>query len=135
MFERTNCIAPIVLSIIVGVALAVVFSLGFIAQTAILLWVAFGLGIATLFTTIFILAMLTDDRGSPLGVCLRHYGGCVVSGAIGTIVSTLAGLAITLSTTGTVSIVIFFLVGAFLTLMLVSLTKFIFCTIRETYCK
>ena len=135
MCEKHACTTALILSVLVGIGLAVVYSLGFIVQTAIVLFVAFGLAVATLFTVIFILTTQTDERGSPVARCLCPYGGCIVGGAIGTIVSAVAGLAITLTVTGIISIIIFFLVGAFLTLMLISLLQFVCCALREYCCK
>ena len=135
MCKKSACTAALILSVILGIGLAVVYSFGFIAQTAVVLWIAFGLALTVLFTVTFILTMLTDERGSPVRKCLCTYGRCILSGVIGTIVSTIAGLAITLLTTGIISIIIFFLVGAFLTLMLTTFFQFIFCVLRKTCCE
>lgn len=135
MCEKNPCIKALILSILIGIGLAVVYSFGFIVQTAVLLWVSFGFATTVLFTILFILTMLTDERGSPMKKCLCRYGGCMLAGVFGTIVSAIAGLAITLVPTGAVSIVIFFLIGTFLTLTLVSLLQFICCTLREICCR
>lgn len=135
MCKKHPCATAFILSVIVGLVLSILYSFCCIAQTAIILWISFGLALTVLFTVTFILAMLTDERGSPIRKCMCTYGTCIISGVIGTIVSTIAGLAITLLTTGIISVIIFFLVGAFLTLMLTSFFQFIFCVLKKTCCE
>lgn len=135
MCKKHPCTTALVLSVIVGLVLSILCSFCCIAQTAVLLWISFGLALTVLFTVTFILTMLTDERGSPVRKCLCPYGRCILSGVIGTIVSTIAGLAITLLTTGIISVIVFFLVGAFLTLMLTTFFQFIFCVLRKTCCE
>lgn len=135
MCKKHPCTTALFLSVIVGVVLSILYSFCYIAQTAVLLWISFGLALTVLFTVTFILTTLTDERGSAVRRCLCPYGRCILSGVIGTIVSTMAGLAITLLTTGIVSIIIFFLVGAFFTLMITTFFQFIFCVLRKICCE
>ena len=123
MYSRnlsSNCLAAILLSAIVGIGVAVLFSLNYIANVVVGLWIVFSLG--ALIFTIYAIFMLFYSQGR-FG-CLRRailsHSKCLIAGIIGTILMTLVALSSTLLAASTVSIIIIFLVTFFFSLMLIT---------------
>lgn len=132
MYNRnstSNCLAAILISAIVGVGVAVLFSLSFIANIIIGLWIVFSLG--ALIFTIYAIFMLFYSQGR-FG-CLRRailaHSKCLIAGIVGTLLTTLVALSSTLVVTSPVSIIIIFLATLFFILMLITFIQMLFFSI------
>ncbi len=116
-----------VVGIIFGAIVGVLFALGLIPFITTAVWIVFGIAAAVLLYVMGIVLLSSCDSSCNLCCCLKKYLNCLLVGAIGTIISALAALAITLVTT-TLLIEILIAIGAFFfAFMLASLILFITC--------
>ena len=138
---KTNCnkscicggckLVGTILGIIVGVIIGIIFSLGYTSLIATGIWIAFGL--ATFFLLYILGALLfglCSGSCSIIVSCIRQNLGCLLTGIVGTILTTLAALSVSLDTA---SIAIILLVGLgafFFTFLIVGIISFIKCAVN-----
>ncbi len=132
MYNRNsynNCLSAILISAIVGIGIAVLFSLNYIANIIIGLWIVFSIG--ALIFTIYSIFMLFYSQGrfSCLRKAILAHSKCLLAGIVGTILSTLVALSSTLIATSTVSIIIIFLATLFFVLMLITFVQMLLFSI------
>lgn len=122
-----------IVGIIFGAVIGVLFAFGFIPLIVTAIWIAFGLAVAVLLYVMgVVLLNCCDSSCNGLSCCLNKNIGCLLAGSIGTIISALAALAITLDIT-VISIITLIAIGAFFfAFMIVSLIYFIKCVVRHS---
>ncbi len=137
MCNQNSCgnVTTLVVSVIAGIGVAVLFSLGLIANAVVALWIAFGISIISLLALFALAPFSRADNLPHLQSCLCSHGKNLIAGTIGTLVTTLAALSITLAVTSTALIIIFFLVGLFLSLLIISIGQFFWCLTTQNCCK
>lgn len=129
---RSGCgIIGSVLGIVIGIITAIFFALGYIPLILNGIWVALGIGGATLLyvliAPLFILR-ISSTAGNFVS-CFCKYGRCLLIGAIGTVLSALAAVSITLDIS---VIAIIALIGTgtfFLVFAISALIEFVKCLI------
>ncbi len=111
MCSQNSCsnVTALVVSVIAGIGLAVIFSLGIIANVTVALWIAFGLSIVSLLALFALAPFSGSDELPTLQRCFCTYSRGLIAGTIGTLVTTLAALSLTIAVTSTALIIIFFL--------------------------
>lgn len=120
-----GCLLSVVISVFIGIIIGVLFFFAFIPAITTVVWIAFGIAVFAL----ALLLTISAFGGPKAGKCVCANGGCLLAGIIGTIITAIAALAITL-TTGVVLIAILIgLGGFFFSLLLISLIGFIDCLI------
>ena len=137
MCRQNSCsnVTALVVSVIAGIGLAVIFSLGIIANVTVALWIAFGLSIVSLLALFAIAPFSGSDELPTLQRCFCAYSKGLIAGTIGTLVTTLAALSLTIAVTSTALIIIFFLIGLFLALLLISIVQFLWCLTSRNCCR
>ena len=100
---KTNCIfASVIASLIVGVVLGVLYSLGFVA-TGIIFWVFLAIGAgAALLLPIYAFLGGCQDRNN----CVCRHRGLLAFAAIGTIIVAAVGLIVPITSTIVTAIVV-----------------------------
>lgn len=135
---KQNCCSfttSLIVSIIVGVGVAVVFSLGFLASIVTALWIAFGISVLSIIALSVLAPLSSMNKSMALKKCLCYYGKPLVIGSIGTLITSIVSLTLVLSIASTVSIIIIFFVGALFSLLLISIVQFILCIINYDCCE
>lgn len=126
--------AGIVISLVVAIVVGVLFYFGYIPFIVTAAWIAFGLGVMTLILLFVSLAIASGHRRSVLRECLCRRAKCLLIGAVGSIVLSIALVSITVVTSILITILV--ALGAFfLTLILLSLAGLIGCMICELCCE
>lgn len=136
MYKQSTCNygSAVLLSIILGVGTAVLFSLGFLTGIANALWIAFGVSAGVLGLFLILTSVLSVSPFACFKKALRLFGGNVVIGSVGTLVTSLAALSVTLVVASTISAIVVFLVAAFFFFMLTSLVQMLFLLICQESC-
>lgn len=137
MYKQNTCNygTAILLSIIIGIGTAVLFSQGLILEIVTGLWIAFGISIATLLIFTVLLSLFSCNSFLCFKKAIKFSGKNIIIGSVGTVVTTLSALSVTLITSVTASVILVFFVAFFLTFMLVSLIQLLFFQIcHETCC-
>lgn len=120
-----------IVGIIVGVIIGIMFALGYTPLIVTGIWIAFSLAS---FVLIYILGTLfvgsCSGTCSLVMGCLRRNLGCLLTGSIGTILTSLAALSIVLDIAVN-SIVLLVGLGAFFfTFLIVAIVSFVKCAVR-----
>lgn len=136
MYKQNTCNygTAILLSLILGVGVAILFAQGFITSIVTGLWIAFGIAAAILLTFTILVSVLCVKPFICFKKALQLFGKNVIIGSIGTLVTTLAALSITLIPAATVSLIFVFFAALFLTFTLVSLVQMLFFLICQDVC-
>lgn len=134
---RSGCgIVGTVTGIVIGIITAIFFALGYIPLILNGIWVALGIGGAMLLyvlTASLFMLRISDTAGNSRS-CFCKYGKCLLIGAVGTVLSALAAVSITLDIS-VIAIVALIGVGTFFLVFLISaLAQFVKCLISDT-CK
>ena len=120
-----------IVGIIVGVIIGIMFALGYTPLIVTGIWIAFSLAS---FVLLYILGTLflgscSGSCGIIMG-CIRRNLGCLLTGSIGTILTSLAALSIVLDIAVN-SIVLLVGLGAFFfTFLIVGIISFIKCAVN-----
>ncbi len=120
--------AGTILGIILGVIVGVLFALGLTPLILSGIWVAFSIGIASL-AFVLILAAFTGCSDSCCSVekCLIKKLKCLLIGILGTILTTLALVSISLEISSIVVTIIVALATFFLIFLISSIVSFLKC--------
>ena len=119
-----------IFGIILGVIVAVLFSLGLTPLILSGIWVAFSVGVASL-AFVLILAAFTGCSTSCCNVekCLIKKLKCLLIGILGTILTTLALVSISLEISSIVVTIIVALATFFLIFLISSIVSFLKCLV------
>lgn len=129
-FSACGCIS-VAVSIVFAVIAGVMFSFGNIPNIVTAVWISFGLAVLFLILLVAGCFIAANKKSSLLAPCACSSGGCLLAGIIGTIVTALTALSITLNIEA-ISIIVLISLGAFFTaLMIIAATVFIICIINE----
>lgn len=101
LFGKIGCLISAFISIILGFIVGIVSFNVVIPGIVAALWIAFGIGVGALLLVILLAAFVKGREEW----CICENGTCIAVGAIGTIISTIIGLSITI-TTGVVAIAV-----------------------------
>ena len=122
----------IIFSIIIGIAVAVLYSIGFIPLIIIFLTIALitgGLFLLALFISSFQLKL-----HDPKAVCVtEHFGGLIFS-ASGTFITAVITLTLTLSITSIISVVFIFIIAALFSYLMIKVILFLLCILNTGSC-
>lgn len=129
---RSGCgIIGAVLGIVIGIITAIFFALGYIPLILNGIWVALGIGGAMLLYVLIaplFISGLSNASGN-FGSCFCKYGKCLLIGAVGTVLSALAAVSITLDIS-VIAIVALIGIGTFFLVFAISaLIQFVKCLI------
>ncbi len=137
MYKQNCCnfTTSLIVSIIVGIGVSVVFSLGFLASIVTALWIAFGFSVLSVVALLVLAPLSSMNKSMALRKCLCYYGKPLVIGSIGTLIASLIALTLILSIASAVSIIVMFFVGTLFSLLLISIVQFILCIINYDCCE
>ena len=128
--QKNDCGCGCIVSLLVGAVLGIV--VGYISYSTLIpgivtaLWIGFGIGIVTLLL-LALLALFTNGRQER---CVCKNGTCLAVSAIGTIITTIIGLAITIVTGSVLVSALIGLATLFLTATLINLFNLLLCLIN-----
>ena len=129
-FKACGCIG-IIISVILGALIGFLFASDYILFITTAIWIALGLGVLGLIFLLVLLAVAAANRLWPLPRSICDNADCLLFSSIGTIVSAIILLSITLVTT-VIPIIIFVSIGAFfLSLTIIALAAFLGAVLCE----
>lgn len=129
-----NSATALIISVIIGIGISVLFSCGLLANICITLWISLLLSIISLISLFVFLPLASTNIFSSLKKCICTHGKGLIIGTIGTFVATLAALSLPICFYS-VLIILFFLSGTFLSFLIISIAKFLFCLLINDCCK
>ncbi len=118
-----NCIIRAIIGAIIGIIIGILYYLAFIPSIIVAIWIAFGISILSL----IILAIISVFGREKTERCVCKNGKCFTISIIGTIVTSIAALGITLATGVISRAILIGLGGFFFAFLLVNLTEFLIC--------
>lgn len=122
----------IVLSVLIGIAVALSYFFGLIGSiftvTIIVFAVAFLLLLAFLSIASFAAASGDD---TALSECLCNNGRCLLAGIIGSLIVAIIGILVSTTASLPVALILLFLGGAFVSIMLLSVICLLRCLLNE----
>ncbi|MCI8699864.1 MAG: hypothetical protein HFJ47_00800 [Clostridia bacterium] len=122
-----NCAISIIISAIIGIVIGGLFSIGSIIS------ITAGIIVALIFAAIALLSLVITVslvKGRNEEKCLCNNGPCALIGAIGTIITGVVGLSITL-TTAFASILLVGFIGFFFALTVISILLLVMCLLMN----
>lgn len=119
-----NCAISVILSVILGIIIGGLFSAGLITV------ITAGIIIALIFAAIALLYLIIAIKGSDDKKCLCNNGVCVLVGSIGSIITGVIGLSVTL-TTAFLGILLVGLIGFFFALTVISIFLLFLCLLKN----
>ena len=119
----------IFISVIAGIAVGYLFSIGNVPNITTAVWIAFGIALAILF-----LAPVYRFAGRRGCYCAGLYSAPLIIGAAGTVILAIAALAITLSPASIAVAVLIGLGTLFFTFTLITFVAYIYCITRCRTC-
>ena len=125
-----GCIIAVMISLFIAILVGVLFFFDFITIVLPIVWITFGLGVASLIGLVF-LPLVWNRRENG---CLCINGNCFLTGIFGSIITSIIALATTLVSGEVVATIIFALLVFFLILLLSTLIMTINCLMR-TNCR
>lgn len=129
-----NSILGLVVSVIIGIGLSVLFTFSLIPNVIFALWIAFGLSVLSLIALLVLIPMVGFNNFSSLKKCVCANGRSLIIATLGTFITTLIALSLSL-VVNTALIIIFFLIGTFFAFLLISIAQFLWCLINKDCCK
>lgn len=125
-----NCWA-LVLGVLFGIIVAILFAFGLIPGITLAVWIAFGIGVLLLLVLTGLIAIAAKDRANALDKCLCKNGVCLLISALGTIISTIAALSISLVPYSLLIIALVFIAAAFFGVLVLSFIALLICVIKK----
>ncbi len=119
-----------VLGIIFGIIVGALFAFGYTPLIVTGIWIVFGLAAAVLLYIMGVILLSSCDSCCKLYYCLCRNIKCLLVGAIGTLISTLAALSIVLLISVTAMVVLIAVGAFFFVFMITGLVYFIRCVVR-----
>lgn len=96
----------IIISVIFAAAVGILYGMGNVPNIETSVWIAFGLGVLTLVFEFVGVDLASINPETSLYKCLYNEINCLLVGSVGTIVSSLVLLSITLTTTILVDVLV-----------------------------
>ncbi len=125
--KNCSCLITLFIGIILGIIVGYNAYLAVIPGIVTALWIAFGIGIGAL----ILLAIMAQARCERREKCICKNGTCIAIPAVGTIITAIIGLSITI-TTGSIGIAILIgLATLFLIMTILNILDYILCLINE----
>ncbi len=122
--------AGTIFGIILGVIVAVLFSLGLTPLIMNGIWVAFSIGGAALLYILFTSVFAScSDSCCHLEKCLIKNSKCLITGTLGTLLTTIALVCISLETSSILVAILVAVATFFVVFLLASLISFVKCLI------
>ena len=121
-----GCLLAAVVSIFLGIIIGVLFFFGFIPTIIPGIWIAFGIAVLS-FIGVTIIATMNDREVMR---CLCQYGRCLLTGIVGTILTTIVALVIELTIGEILPTIIIAILGFFFILLIIAIVLFIRCLIE-----
>lgn len=117
----------IIISILVGAAVGILFAFDLIPNIVTVMWIIFGIAAAALL--FYVLGVILGAVTAPnaLSRCLCSNNTCLLVGIIGTLVSAIVALSITLDFTLIAVITVVAIVAFFFTLMVIGIISLLSC--------
>ena len=132
MCSNNTDLFSIIFSVIIGIAVAVLFSIGFIPLIIIFLSIALvtsGLFLLALFMSSFSLR-----QHDPKAVCAyNHFRGLIFSSA-GTFLTAVITLMLTLSIANIICVVFIFIIAALFSYLIIKVVLFLLCIVNAEAC-
>lgn len=128
--KRCECFIPAIIGIILGIVVGYLVFNFVIPGLVIAIWIALGISIVSLLL-VFLTAIQAQGREEW---CVCKYGGCIVIGAIFTIIATIIALSITIVTGILATAILIGLGTLFLVFTIFSVAEFLLCLVK-TNCK
>lgn len=126
-----KCIS-IVVSVVFGLAVALLFFLGLIPSVLLSIVAALAVAVVLLIVLSILFSQILNSRSSCNGGCLAELGIFTLISILGTIITSIIALSFELSTGATLiaSLLLIFLVATFFALMIISIYSLLRCAIR-----
>ena len=122
-----GCIVSLLVGTVLGIIVGYISYSTLISGIVTALWIGFGIGIGTLIL-LTLLALWVNGKQER---CICANGTCLALSAIGTIITTIIGLAITIVTGSVLVSALIGLVTLFLTATLMNIFKLLICLINS----
>lgn len=122
-----GCIVSLLVGTVLGIIVGYISYSTLIPGIVTVLWIGFGIGIGTLIL-LTLLALLVNGKQER---CICANGTCLALSAIGTIITTIIGLAITIVTGSVLVSALIGLATLFLTATLINILKLLICLINS----
>ena len=121
----------VVISAIFGIIAGVLFAFGFIPFVLTTAWIVLGLAVLTLLILVGTVIAVNARECSDLSKCLCKNGACLLTGVVGTILTSIVSLSVVLDVASVPVIVLVAVVAFFFALMLIGLTSLLACFLCE----
>lgn len=125
-----GCILPLLVGAVLGIVVGYISYSTLIPGIVTALWIGFGIGIGTL----ILLLLLSIFANCKQERCICENGTCLAISTIGTIITTIIGLAITIVTGSVLVSALIGLATLFLTATLINLFQLLTCLINSICC-
>ncbi len=120
-------------SIVFGVLVAVLFNLGLIPGITTIVWIVFGLSVLALILLVWGGYLSAVSIPGILRICISRNGVCLLAGIIGTLISAIIALSITLVTSSILITVFIGIAAFFFALMIIALIALLRCIIVNLF--
>lgn len=128
MFRKNcDCIIIPIISVILGIISGIIVYNITLAAIMTAVWIAFGLACAIS----LVLVYLTTNARRSDEACLNNYAYCLPIGIVGTIVTAIVALVITIVSASIARAIVFGLGAAFFFTMLFSFIALIICLMKQ----
>ncbi len=128
MIQRNfGCVIAILIGVVLGIIVGAISFLLTIPGIVLALWISLSIGLGSL-VILSIAALFNQTQNDR---CLYNNGTCLTVAALGTIVTSLIGLTITISPAVILVSILLGLVTLFLTVTLISWVRLILCLIYK----
>lgn len=125
--KNCGCLITLFIGIILGIIVGYNAYLTLIPGIVAALWIAFGIGIGAL----VLLAIMAQIACGKKEKCICKNGNCIAIPAVGTIITSIIGLSITITAEAIGTAVLIGLVTLFLTMTILNILKLVLCLINE----
>ena len=122
-----GCIISLLIGAVLGIVVGYVSYSTLIPGIVTALWIGFGIGVGTLIL-LTILSLVANGKQER---CVCAKGTCLAVSAVGTIITTIIGLAISIVTGSVLVSALIGLVTLFLTATLMNIFKLLICLINS----
>lgn len=126
--KNYDCIIIPIISVILGIISGIIVFNITLVEIMTAVWIAFGLACGI---TLLLVYLITKAKRSD-EACLDNYAYCLPIGIVGTIVTAIVALVITIVSASVVRAIVFGLGTAFFFTMLFSFIALIICLMKQT---
>lgn len=122
----------VITSVILGIAVAVLFSMGVLVSITTALFVVLAFSGVLIITQLILATLLGAKPCLPFKRCLCCYGSGIIISALGTFILSIAALTILLDITSAPVIILIFAIATLLSFLIISIAQYILCIIDRT---